>query len=58
MAHRVVVDAPDAKLAGEDRIDFLVRMRNKALEPLFEGIVDGDRYVGWGGDENVGRRAG
>ena len=27
--------APDAKLPGEDRIDFLVRMRNKALEPMF-----------------------
>ena len=44
MAHRVVVDAPDTRLAGEDRIDFLVRMRNKALEPLFE--EEEERCVG------------
>lgn len=48
----MVVDAPDARLPGEDRIDFLVRMRNKALEPLFddaEGCVEDWGLGGVGG---------
>lgn len=37
--HRIEVGAADTKLPGEDRIDFLVRMRNEALAPLFSRSV-------------------
>lgn len=43
--HHLAIDAPDAKLPGEDRIEFLVRMRNKALAPMFDDDAGLSRCV-------------
>ncbi len=36
MPHKIVANSTDVRVQGSPRIDFLVRVRNIALEPLFQ----------------------